>query len=74
MKRVRIESTGETNGGSTKIFDADSGEQIRNVRSITFRAAAGEIPTVTIELAGIGTEVIATGAFREYAVEEIKQS
>jgi hypothetical protein len=71
LRRLRIESDGkEAVAGGTKVFDADTGEQIKNVRSVTFHAEAGKVPTVTVEIVNVsGIEVLATGdgIFAEYS-------
>jgi len=58
---IRIEATGEIYGG-TKVFDVDTGEEIKNVKSVTYKHEAGHIPVVTLEIVGLeGINVCAEG-------------
>jgi hypothetical protein len=64
MKRLRIESDGNApgEGGITRVFDAETGEPIRNVRSVTFHAEIHKVPTITVEIVGVnGIEVLCSG-------------
>jgi hypothetical protein len=55
-KSVRIECEGISPYG-TKVFDAETGEEIHNVRSVEWQHRAGSIPTAKIEVLLAGVSV-----------------
>lgn len=77
-RRLRIESDGKNpaRGGITRVLDAETGEPIRNIRSVTFHAEVDKVPTITIEVVGVaGIEVLATGdgIFQEFSTDAAAQ-
>jgi hypothetical protein len=59
--KLRIESSGEVFGG-TKVFNAETGEQIKGVTSVTFQHKVNCFPRITIELISLeGVDLKAVG-------------
>jgi hypothetical protein len=48
MNKIRIESDGTPHG--VKVTDAETGAIVPGVRSVTWQATAGEMPTVWLEI------------------------
>ena len=63
MRNVKIVSAGGI-GSGTKVYDTDSGEEIRGVTAISIkRFQANEFINAVIELAGTQLEIEARGKF-----------
>jgi len=63
----RIESDGTRRG--THVFNADTGEEIHGVHSITWKASVNAPPMVEIVLIGLGQAKI----YGEYTVETLSR-
>lgn len=43
----------------TRVIDADTGQEINNIKSVTWKHTAGEMPTCIVELVGVALEGVA---------------
>ena len=62
LKRLKIVLQAAVGSdGASKIIDADTGQEIENVRMIHITAGVNEVTVVTLELVGIEIEGDVTG-------------
>ncbi len=70
MKNIKIVSQGS--GAKTKVYDADTGEQLKNVTKVTWTCEAGGLATCTMEMVKVQVEVNGTMKAKPSFVKKFK--